>query len=170
MDKNLKRISNELLQLYRFPILKRDNWKCLVCSSEDYLEVDHKISLNNGGQTNAENLQTLCSRCNSIKSKDNYNFIKTNQKDINNNIDRKISENLRKRNNRKKNYDPKLVLSLIPYDLIRITDLYTILKDKGILFSYRTLQRYITSMGIAELILIKQINNERGKRTYVKRI
>lgn len=58
----------------RFIILKRDNFKCRICGrspSNDpriVLEIDHIKPWSNGGETIHENLQTLCSVCNSGKS------------------------------------------------------------------------------------------------------
>jgi len=48
-------------------IFDRDK-KCLKCGSEDNLQIDHIISINSGGENRLSNLQTLCKRCNVIKS------------------------------------------------------------------------------------------------------
>lgn len=58
----------------RFLVMRRDNFKCRYCGKSPAthtnveLEVDHVIPWSNGGQTTFENLQTLCSECNSGKS------------------------------------------------------------------------------------------------------
>ncbi len=56
----------------RYSILKRDNFKCLICGrgSEDgvKLQVDHIIPVSKGGKTVEENLRTLCKDCNRGKS------------------------------------------------------------------------------------------------------
>ena len=75
-------------------IMKRDNYTCQICGisrpffdqlcpgSGDYLllEVDHIISVANGGSRDASNLQTLCWKCNRKKgskktNQDVYNMI-----------------------------------------------------------------------------------------------
>ena len=58
----------------RFIVLKRDNFKCCACgasSAKDpavVLHVDHIIPWSKGGETEIDNLQTLCSKCNLGKS------------------------------------------------------------------------------------------------------
>lgn len=55
-------------------IKKRDNYTCCLCGNSIYkepnllLEVDHIIPISKGGKTVADNLQTLCWRCNRAKS------------------------------------------------------------------------------------------------------
>lgn len=41
---------------------------CSYCRSTEKLTVDHKIPLVQGGSNEIDNLQTLCYRCNSLKS------------------------------------------------------------------------------------------------------
>lgn len=54
----------------RFLIMKRDNFRCLVCGRAQNhvagltLEVDHIAPWSDGGETIEENLQTLCFDCN----------------------------------------------------------------------------------------------------------
>ena len=58
----------------RFKVFQRDNFKCKICgkspanNSEVILHVDHIIPWSIGGETEIENLQTLCSKCNLGKS------------------------------------------------------------------------------------------------------
>lgn len=49
----------------RFQILRRDNFKCILCGSTNILEVDHI----DGNKNNSviDNLQTLCHECNQGK-------------------------------------------------------------------------------------------------------
>lgn len=58
----------------RHKILKRDNYRCVLCgwSAEDgvKLHIDHKIPVSKGGLTVEENLRTLCEACNLGKSND----------------------------------------------------------------------------------------------------
>ncbi len=49
-------------------IFKRDNYKCLLCSSSNRLQIDHIIPITKGGKNKISNLQTLCGSCNSRKS------------------------------------------------------------------------------------------------------
>lgn len=54
----------------RFEVLKRDNFKCCACGASPAkdpsveLHVDHIVPWSKGGETIADNLQTLCSICN----------------------------------------------------------------------------------------------------------
>lgn len=58
----------------REAIKKRDNYTCCICGNSVLnepnllLEVDHIIPIAKGGKTEANNLQTLCWRCNREKS------------------------------------------------------------------------------------------------------
>lgn len=49
-------------------IFKRDGYKCVYCNSEENLQIDHIVSVYNGGQNKICNLQTLCRSCNARKS------------------------------------------------------------------------------------------------------
>ena len=57
----------------REAIKKRDNYTCCKCGNSVYnepnllLEVDHIVPISKGGKTEADNLQTLCWRCNREK-------------------------------------------------------------------------------------------------------
>ena len=51
----------------REAVFKRDNYRCVKCGSTKNLEVDHKVSLANGGTNEMANLQTLCQDCNRRK-------------------------------------------------------------------------------------------------------
>lgn len=58
----------------RFIVLKRDNFKCCACGASPakdpavVLHVDHIKPWSKGGETEIDNLQTLCSKCNLGKS------------------------------------------------------------------------------------------------------
>lgn len=58
----------------REAIKKRDNYTCCKCGNSVFdepnllLEVDHIVPVSKGGKTEASNLQTLCWRCNRLKS------------------------------------------------------------------------------------------------------
>ena len=51
----------------RDAVLKRDNYRCVKCGSTRNLEIDHKVSLANGGTNHIDNLQTYCKDCNRRK-------------------------------------------------------------------------------------------------------
>jgi ATP adenylyltransferase len=78
---------NRLLELepvpesVRYEVLKRDG-RCLLCGAtpqEERLEVDHIRPRSKGGGNGADNLQTLCGRCNRGKSnRDDSDFRSTN--------------------------------------------------------------------------------------------
>ena len=65
-----RKISDKL----RYKVLKRDNYKCCACGASPAkdpsveLHIDHIVPFSKGGETNLENLQTLCSKCNLGKS------------------------------------------------------------------------------------------------------
>ena len=51
----------------RYRILKRDNFRCVDCGAEPVdtsLHIDHRLSINDGGTNEMENLATLCAECN----------------------------------------------------------------------------------------------------------
>lgn len=58
----------------RFKVLQRDNFACQACGASPAkdpsvnLQVDHIIPWSKGGETELDNLQTLCSMCNMGKS------------------------------------------------------------------------------------------------------
>ena len=58
----------------RFKVLQRDNFKCCTCGASPAkdpsveLHIDHIIPWSKGGETEIDNLQTLCSKCNLGKS------------------------------------------------------------------------------------------------------
>jgi predicted restriction endonuclease len=47
----------------RQAVLQRDHHQCLVCGSKDNLSVAHITPISQGGNSEIENLQTLCSAC-----------------------------------------------------------------------------------------------------------
>lgn len=58
------KVSNKM----RFAVYKKDNNRCVKCGSRYNLEVDHIMPIAKGGKTTFNNLQTLCKRCNGLKS------------------------------------------------------------------------------------------------------
>lgn len=58
----------------RLEVLKRDNFRCVFCGRSPALErgvilhIDHIKPFKDGGESAADNLQTLCSKCNLGKS------------------------------------------------------------------------------------------------------
>lgn len=65
---------NKRIQIHprkRQKILERDNFKCINCGAKgdfNCLEIDHIVSVANGGSNDNHNLQTLCYKCNLAKS------------------------------------------------------------------------------------------------------
>lgn len=64
----------------RFEVLKRAMWKCELCgipADQKFLQVDHIVPRNKGGESRIENYQALCYTCNAQKmDKDNTDFRK----------------------------------------------------------------------------------------------
>ncbi len=59
------RVTNKM----RFAIYSRDGYRCRKCGRRTQdLEVDHIFPIAKGGKSDFENLQTLCHRCNKLKS------------------------------------------------------------------------------------------------------
>ena len=58
-------------------MLKRDNFKCQLCGKgkddQAILEVDHRQSISEGGETSEDNLWTLCFECNRGKHSQSLN-------------------------------------------------------------------------------------------------
>ena len=58
----------------RFKVMQRDNFKCCACGASPAkdpsveLHIDHILPWSKGGETEIDNLQTLCSKCNLGKS------------------------------------------------------------------------------------------------------
>lgn len=56
-------------QAVRQMVRRRDGWKCVQCSSEGRLEVDHIKPIRDGGAAyDMANLQCLCRSCHSQKT------------------------------------------------------------------------------------------------------
>ena len=61
------KVSNKM----RFAIYKRDGYRCKKCGRSNAhrdLEIDHIFPISKGGKSTFDNLQTLCHRCNTLKS------------------------------------------------------------------------------------------------------
>lgn len=62
-----KRVSRSISSSMRLRVYKHDGYQCVVCKSNEDLVVDHIVPLAKGGTNARENLQTMCSPCNSSK-------------------------------------------------------------------------------------------------------
>jgi hypothetical protein len=76
-----KRTTRNINLRLRWTVLKRDNFSCTKCGASPaknpiiILHVDHIIPWSKGGETNIENLETLCEKCNLGKS-NSFNTMK----------------------------------------------------------------------------------------------
>ncbi len=50
-------------------IWKRDDWKCVVCGSEEEITIEHRLPLSKDGNNDSVNLETYCRLCNQKKGK-----------------------------------------------------------------------------------------------------
>lgn len=69
---NSRDISRDLHSNYRMSrlrkqVFERDAYRCKHCGDWHNLELDHIYPASKGGETTFENLQTLCSNCNTKK-------------------------------------------------------------------------------------------------------
>ena len=70
-NKIKKQIRTPLTKSIRLEVLKRDNYKCLLCGStknDTTLEIDHILPVSRGGKDTMDNLRVLCKSCNRSKS------------------------------------------------------------------------------------------------------
>lgn len=51
----------------RRTVFERDGYACVTCGATDRLSLDHIIAYSRGGEDTLENLQTMCTPCNSRK-------------------------------------------------------------------------------------------------------
>jgi 5-methylcytosine-specific restriction endonuclease McrA len=69
--KNTRRAKRQIPTRLRTLVLERDEFRCRRCGRQAptvRLEVDHVVPVADGGETKADNLQTLCEDCNAGKS------------------------------------------------------------------------------------------------------
>ena len=65
---NIPRKSRRISQLTKDKVWRRDEGKCVECSSNEKLEFDHIIPFSKGGSNTYRNIQLLCEPCNRSKS------------------------------------------------------------------------------------------------------
>lgn len=66
-NNNKKRSVSETKKKY---VASQQNWKCKICNNQlnAWFEVDHTVSLENGGDNSVENLRALCRECHGKKT------------------------------------------------------------------------------------------------------
>ena len=80
LQARLKRTSRNINLKMRFTVLQRDNFSCRACGASPAknpdveLHIDHILPWSKGGETENNNLQTLCSKCNLGKSNHEYSM------------------------------------------------------------------------------------------------
>ena len=52
----------------RIAVWRRDNGRCVKCSSRERLEYDHIVPVSRGGSNTVRNIELLCEKCNRCKS------------------------------------------------------------------------------------------------------
>lgn len=57
-------------------VMRRDGWACLRCGSTKNLSKDHVMPIAGGGSNSVDNLQTVCTSCNSWKGARHIDFRK----------------------------------------------------------------------------------------------
>ncbi|MCZ7384810.1 MAG: HNH endonuclease signature motif containing protein [Candidatus Methanoperedens sp.] len=62
--KDIQAVPPELRQ----KVLERDGYKCVMCGSTKYPQIDHIKPFSKGGETVFDNLQTMCRKCKLRKS------------------------------------------------------------------------------------------------------
>lgn len=62
-----QRTKSPIPEALRWQVFERDDFTCQTCGSRTMLRADHIIPESKGGPMTLENLQTLCSACNSKK-------------------------------------------------------------------------------------------------------
>ena len=62
-----KRRARSIRGSVRKDVMKRDNYQCQYCGSNQNLVIDHIFPFSRGGSNDADNLQVLCNDCNSSK-------------------------------------------------------------------------------------------------------
>ena len=51
----------------RLKVFRKDAYRCVICGSSEDLSLDHIIPESKGGVSTIDNLQTLCTHCNTVK-------------------------------------------------------------------------------------------------------
>lgn len=69
-QKSDRQMRSSVSSKIRKAVLQRDHHQCLACGSQDILTVAHITPISQGGNSEIENLQTLCSPC----QKDNHAY------------------------------------------------------------------------------------------------
>jgi hypothetical protein len=59
-----KQPKKQISQKARYYVLNRDGFRCILCGSKEFLEIDHIIPRISGGTNELTNLRTLCHDCN----------------------------------------------------------------------------------------------------------
>jgi len=59
--------SRQILVDVQREVWRRDQGRCVLCQSQEYLELDHIIPFSKGGSNTARNIQLLCESCNRKK-------------------------------------------------------------------------------------------------------
>lgn len=68
LSEEIKHKRKPLSEEIRIAVWRRDEGKCVKCSSREKLEYDHIIPVSKGGSNTIRNIELLCEPCNRTKS------------------------------------------------------------------------------------------------------
>lgn len=84
-----EKIRGDIRPSIRWKILKRDNFRCVLCgadATDRKLHIDHIIPVSKGGISVIKNLRVLCSQCNTGRNTDLKDFKNTSKTEENKGI------------------------------------------------------------------------------------
>lgn len=120
-------IAKSVTRAQRATIYERDSFQCVICSSKESLSIDHILPISRGGNSEDENLQTLCMSCNTKKGNKLHGELSNIKKDGLSKTDVEATLNRTRKDvgsilEQKNDASPSDSLFLIPDSLFLIPD------------------------------------------------